>query len=266
MQEYYTSLESRLGYWILLGNARHCGLWEPNTYWPFPLSRAQRAMEEKLYHRLGLDKGSNVFDAGAGSGLVAAYMAEHGLNVAAVDITPTHVEQAKRNVVARGLDNQVTIELGDYHNLSKYRDESFDGVYTMETFVHADEPQKVLDNFIRLLKPGGVLVLHEADFHWDSPVLREVLRLSHCENTLEEGAYEKMLQMAGFVDIDIEDLSERVLPMWRLFGILGFLPYEALKVLGLQHRLTNVMAGVESYRNWDQGRYISVRATKPLSS
>ena len=31
VEEYYNTLESRLGYWLLLGNARHCGLWRPGT-------------------------------------------------------------------------------------------------------------------------------------------------------------------------------------------------------------------------------------------
>ena len=58
-------------------------------------------MEEKLNMRLGLEKGSTVMesmDAGAGSGLVAAYTAGHGLNVEAVDLTPIHVEPAKRTI------------------------------------------------------------------------------------------------------------------------------------------------------------------------
>lgn len=80
VEEYYSSVESRLGYFLILGNARHCGLWEPGTLWPFPISRVQRAMEEKLYQRLTLGEGSKVLDAGAGSGVVASYMAEtHGL-------------------------------------------------------------------------------------------------------------------------------------------------------------------------------------------
>jgi len=204
VEEYHSSLESRLGYRILLGNARHCGLWAKGTLWPFPISQAQRAMEEKLYQRLSLREGSQVLDAGAGSGLVAAYMAEHGLLVEAIDLTPAHVEQAKINVVSRGREQRVSVELGDYHNLSRYREASFDGVYTMETFVHADEPREVLENFKRLLKPGGVLLLHEADVHRDSPVLHEVLRLSHCQNMLRAGTYEEMLATAGFERIEVE--------------------------------------------------------------
>ncbi|KAK2749622.1 hypothetical protein FQN57_005844 [Myotisia sp. PD_48] len=263
VEEYYSNLESRIGYWLLLGNARHCGIWEKGSLWPFPISRAQRRMEEKLYNRLGLKPGSKVLDAGAGSGYVAIHMAKGGLNVQAIDITPIHVEDAKRNVKAHGLEDKISVLREDYHNLTQFTDRSFDGIYTMETFVHADDPLKVLQNFYRLLKRGGVLVHHEADFSLNSETLQEVLRLSHCGNTLERGALKAMLEKVGFRDVDVEDLTEEVLPMWRLFGVLGYIPYQIFKILGVQDRFTNVMAGVETYLHWGEGRYISVRAVKP---
>lgn len=43
LQSYYHSLESRIGYDVVLGGARHFGYWEKDTYWPFPLGRALRA-------------------------------------------------------------------------------------------------------------------------------------------------------------------------------------------------------------------------------
>ena len=234
--------------------------------WPFPISRAQRAMEEKLCQRLNLSEGSKVLDAGAGSGFVAAYMAEkHGLHVTGIDVTTVHVRDAQNIIQSRGLQEQVSVQMGDYHDLSAFSDASFDGIYTMETFVHADDPMKVLSNFHRLLKPNGVLVLHEAEFQYDSELLQEVLRLSHCENTLNEGSYKEMLAQTGFKDVSAEDLSDNVLPLWRLFGILGAIPYDILHLFGLHTRFTNVMAGVEAYRHWGQGRYISVRALKALA-
>jgi sterol 24-C-methyltransferase len=263
VQEYYSSLESRLGYRLLLGNSRHCGLYPNGTISPFPISKAHRAMEEKLYNRLALKPGAKVLDAGAGSGYVAMYMARKGLNVHAIDITPIHVADAIRNVKANGLEDNISVSFEDYHNLTSFVDNSFDGIYTMETFVHADDPVKVLQNFYRLLKPGGVLVLHEADFSRNSDTLQEVLRLSHCQNTLERGGYEKLLKQTGFTAYDLEDLTDNVLPLWRFFGVVGYVPYRVFKLLGIAHVFTNVMAGVEAWLNWKDGRYISVRAVKP---
>ncbi|KAK1073135.1 hypothetical protein LTR74_002101 [Friedmanniomyces endolithicus] len=286
VEDYYNSLESRLGYWLLLGNV------SPRTYpnvsrnprQPFPsppLGKTLRLLAPQhplalphlpcpTHHGSqtprppGLPTGFRVLDAGAGSGLVASYMARQGLVVEGVDLTPRHVCEAQRTIRQNGLEGQVTVRLGDYHDLpsTQYRNGSFDGVYTMEIFVHADDPRKVLRNFHRLLRPGGVLVLHEADFHWDSEVLDEVLRLSHCPNTLPQGSYSRLLHETGFGEISLEDYSDNVLPLWRLFGVLGAVPYAVLRLAGLETRFVNVMAGVETYRHWDQGRYISVRAVK----
>lgn len=216
-----------------------------------------------MYQKLGLEPGSRVLDAGAGSGHMAMRMAQKGLNVQAIDITPLHVEDAKRNVKAHGLEDQVSVRLEDYHNLTSFSDGSFDGIYTMETFVHADDPLRVLQNFYRLLRPGGVLVQNEGDFSRDSELLQEVLRLSHCQSTLFEGTLTQMLEEVGFKNVELEDLSEQVLPLWRLFGMIGYVPYRVLHFFGLHRRFTNMMAGVETYLNWDDGRYISVRAVKP---
>ena len=51
----------------------------------------------------------------------------------------------------------------DYHHLDGFPTESFDGVYTMETLVHATDPQRVLGEFFRVLKPGGSIALYEYD-------------------------------------------------------------------------------------------------------
>ena len=40
VHEYYYYLETCLGYWLLLGNTRHCGLYEMGQIWPFPISKA----------------------------------------------------------------------------------------------------------------------------------------------------------------------------------------------------------------------------------
>jgi sterol 24-C-methyltransferase len=221
-------------------------------------------MEAKLHSRLGLPSGSRVLDAGAGSGYVAMYMARQGMEVQAIDITPHHLADARKNVKRNGLERSIAVDFGDYHDLSSFPDAAFDGVYTMETFVHADDAAKVLRNFYRLLRPGGVLVMHEADFNQDSELFDDVRRLSHCQNTLEEGAYERLLKEAGFTDVSIEDLSDEVLPLWRFFGIIGYIPYQIFKLFGIQHRFTNVMAGVEAWQHWSDGRYISVKAVKPL--
>jgi sterol 24-C-methyltransferase len=99
------------------------------------------------------------------------YMARKGLRVQAIDITLIHVKDARKNVKQNRLEDKISVAFDEYHNLTSFADSSFDGIYTIETFVHADDPVKVLNNLYRLLKLKGVLVMHEADFNRDLSTL-----------------------------------------------------------------------------------------------
>lgn len=245
-----------------MGNVRHCGLYLKGQLSPFPIPAAQQAMEEKLHSRLGLKPGSKLLDAGAGSGYVAMTMARHGHRVHAFDIIQHHVREARDNVQKHGLESMVSVGWGDYHDLSALEDGSFDGIYTMETFAHADDALKVLSGFMRLLKPGGVLVLHESYFNRESKPLQRVMRLLHIEKLFAQGSYEELLRKAGFRSIDVVDLSDRVLPTYRLLGVMNYVPYQVFKLFGVQERFINIMAMVEIWLNHADTRYLSIRAVK----
>ncbi|KAJ4299600.1 hypothetical protein N0V90_004846 [Kalmusia sp. IMI 367209] len=155
------------------------------------------------------------------------FMTRKGLNEQAIDITPHQLADARKNVKETGLEDHIRIE----------------------TSVHADDPAKVLPDFFRLLRSGGLLVLHEADVSRDTRTLQDILRLSRCQNTLEEGEYEKPITDTGFSDFSLEGLTDEVLPLWRWFGILGYVPYQLLKLSGVHYKFANVMAGVEAWLN-----------------
>lgn len=56
-------------------------------------------------------------------------------------------------------EKNIEIRLMNYHYLDGLADESFDGVYTLETIVHATDPERALKEFSRVLRPGGSLAL-----------------------------------------------------------------------------------------------------------
>ena len=161
LQNYYASVESRIGYRIFLGGTRHFGFYKDEEEWPWPIGKALRCMEDYLFDSLDLKEGSKVLDAGCGYGHVAIRGAQRGLDVECIDIVERHVERAKRNVTAAGLDDRIHARLGDYHDLSCFDDSTFDGAYTMETIVHASDPDKAFAEFYRVLKPGGHLAMNE---------------------------------------------------------------------------------------------------------
>ncbi|KAJ5323036.1 hypothetical protein N7452_011325 [Penicillium brevicompactum] len=274
LQSYYASLESRLGYKFLLGNTRHFGYYDPGAWWPFPLGNALRRMEDHLFENLNLPAGATALDAGCGYGHVAIHMANRGLNIRAIDVVKRHVSRAQREVHAAGLDKSITVQEGDYHHLENFSTESLDGVYTMETLVHATDPKAVLEGFFRIMKPGGSLVLFEYA-HLTPKNAPEITKIFGQVNeyaampanaSFEADTLPSMVEDVGFTNIKKGDISENVKPMLRLFFVLAYIPYLIIKLFGLERYFINAVAGIAGYRYFDMHRYVTIRATKPAAT
>lgn len=277
LQTYYQSLESRIGYRLVLGGTRHFGYYEHDTWWPFPLGRALRAMEDRLAAVLDLGPGARVLDAGCGVSHVAIHLAsKHGLKIQGIDIVDHHIAKSRQNITRHGLsEDQVTVRKMDYHHLDGFEDEKFDGAYTMETFVHATEPRTVLRNFFRVLRPGGRLALfeydHELNENPEEAMAISMKRINEfaampTNNVSQPGVFRQMLEDAGFTDIIVRDYSPNIRPMTRFFYLLAYVPFLIVTFFGLEHIFINTVAGVESYRGRQHWRYVAITASKPEST
>ncbi|MCJ1361695.1 hypothetical protein MMC16_000795 [Acarospora aff. strigata] len=274
LQSYYASVESRIGYLLFLGGTRHFGYYPKDTSWPFPINGALRAMEERLFNQLDLPPSAEVLDAGCGVGHVAIYMAQKGLHVYGIDIIDRHVQKARRNIRAAGLEQAITARKMDYHHLDALPAASFDGVYTVETFVHATDPEGVLAEFLRVLRPGGSIVLYEYDHCDMGTAPKELAASMECVNKyaamptnrrFDRGVLQRMLEVAGFQDVVVTDLTENIRPMLLLFFVVAYIPYLIIRFFGLEPWFVNTVAGVNAYRGakakvW---RYVAVSARKP---
>ncbi|KAI0141522.1 S-adenosyl-L-methionine-dependent methyltransferase [Pestalotiopsis sp. NC0098] len=254
--------KSRLGYRFVLGGTRHFGYWDRDTRWPFPITKALRKMEDKLAEVLDLPAGAHVLDAGCGVGHVALHMAKK----------QNFAFQARSNIARSKLpDGQVAVRKMDYHHLESLEDESLDGAYTMETFVHATDPQAVLAGFYRILRPGGRVALFEYDHNLvaDEPedMAKSMKQINHyaampTNDISDVGVFQRMLEDAGFEDVVVQDYGQ-YFPMTRAFYLLGIVPYYIIKLLRLQKYFINTVAGVNAYLGHGRWRYVAVTATKP---
>lgn len=278
LQRYYASLESRIGYWCFLGGTRHFGYYQPGTKWPFPINSALRRLEDHLFDSLDLQPGAEILDAGCGVGHVAMHLARKGLRVHGIDVVSNHLEWARQGIRANGLEKEVSVRLMDYHHLDGLPDASFHGVYTVETLVHATDPERALGEFFRVLKPGGSIALYEYD-HSDLDTLPKDIAKRFVESMeqvnsrasmpankmFSYGTLQSMLERQGFQDVVVEDLSENVRPMARLFFLVAYIPYLVICLLGLQAWFVNTQAAVDGYRVLKKRlwRYVAVTAKKP---
>ncbi|KAH6891328.1 S-adenosyl-L-methionine-dependent methyltransferase [Thelonectria olida] len=276
LQKYYESQESYIVYEVILRGTHHFGYYAKDTYWPFPIGPSLKRMEAKLLSTLALPAGSQLLDAGCGFGHVGLYMAKKGMRVNAIDIIDHHVEKARRNVeLAKLPKGQVTVERMDYQRLESIASESHDGVYTLQAMGHATDPKRAVDGFFRIVRPGGRIALIEAqrrrspnEEDGDDELSRH-LRLVNDYTAMptNEASYEDyfktLLQEAGFVDVEVEDMSENIRPQLRLFYSLVLVPWFFIRLLGLEKHFTNMICATSGYEGQPRWRFVAVSATKP---
>jgi ubiquinone/menaquinone biosynthesis C-methylase UbiE len=271
--EYYHTRESRRGYSLFLKGTKHFGYYNP-TDKPWQFNKALRQMEERLAKELGLRKGAKVLDAGCGMGDVASYLAaNYKLHITGIDILDFNVAEAKKRLRERHLDDLVDVQKMSYAKLS-FPNGKFDGLYTMETFVHAASPKKVLSEFYRVLKPGAKIVMFEYSRDPDSKMspraaqkFREINHFAAMPafQRFNHGVQRKLMSEAGFENIEVKDITRNMLPMVRVFAYAAYIPYGLSVILGRNpQKYVNAMSAVELWRYRIHFRYNIYTANKPL--
>lgn len=104
------------------------------------------------------DRKRRVLDCGVGTGAFSSALArvsQSPFELDAIDISPLMLEQAGRALRAYGI--APTLRQGDVRSLP-YEDGTFDLVMSAHVLEHLADPHVALDEMLRVLKPGGLLV------------------------------------------------------------------------------------------------------------
>ena len=146
---------------------------------------ALRAELERLADRvldgLPLAPGCTLLDVGTGDGLLALRAIERigpRLRVVLTDISPALLRHAEARAVARGVAGQCRFIEGSAERLARVADASVDALATRAVLAYVADKAASLDEFRRVLKPGGRLSLGEPllqDEAMNTVALREVV-------------------------------------------------------------------------------------------
>lgn len=107
-----------------------------------------------------LKKGWKILDVAAGTGAYALKYAAQGIQMTALDITPSYIDIIRQKAEAASL--KIPSFVNDARNLSMFEDESFDCVFCMGPIYHlteTDDRDQVMAECTRVLKKGGLLFL-----------------------------------------------------------------------------------------------------------
>ena len=110
----------------------------------------------------GRQIGRRGLDVGCGQGAYVARMRVLGLDVEGIDASPGQVQRATRNV-----GNADVVRVGSVLNIPA-PNASYDFVYVINVLHHLgslEEQQRAFTELFRVVKPGGLLFVHEINTH-----------------------------------------------------------------------------------------------------
>ncbi len=127
-----------------------------------PIFRLEQDRREvrRLIELLGLPVGARVLDCPCGQGRHAHLLAEAGFRVDGFDYSTDLLHRAK----SRGVGPFLRYTRGDMRSLPSRWTGRFDAVVNLFTsfgfFVDPDDDARVIREFARVLRPGGILIWH----------------------------------------------------------------------------------------------------------
>ncbi|MBX9711040.1 MAG: class I SAM-dependent methyltransferase [Xanthobacteraceae bacterium] len=101
--------------------------------------------------------GGRVLDVGVGTGLSLSDYSR-STKLCGVDISEPMLRKAQERVRTLNLTNVESLSVMDAKNLA-FPDASFDAVVAQYVITAVPDPEATLDDFVRVLKPGGELIL-----------------------------------------------------------------------------------------------------------
>jgi ubiquinone/menaquinone biosynthesis C-methylase UbiE len=160
-----------------------------------------------LLHGLRLFVGATVLEFGAGTGWLSRCLTQLGCRVILLDVSATALRMAEElyqrvPVIGDRPVPQFVVFDGRRLNLP---DGSVDRVLTFDAFHHVPNPDEVLAEFARILKPGGIAGFAEPGArHSRAPMSQfEMRTYGVVENDIDVHAIWRMAQRCGFCEVKL---------------------------------------------------------------
>ncbi len=208
------------------GEHMHHGYYGPDGLAKVDSPRvAQRDLIDRLLEWSDVQRPQSILDVGCGIGgssleLADRYMAA----VIGITLSPVQRERARERARQAGASERVSFEVADAMAMP-FESDRFDLVWSLESGEHMPDKRRFLQECLRVLKPGGRLVLAtwcHRDGEPPAPPLsagerrdlQKIYSFYHLPGTISLPAYERMASDLHFIQIRVADWSEAVAPFW----------------------------------------------------
>ncbi len=136
--------------------------WGENNAWAYDRYRAvsrSKGWRELLERELAsVPKGATILEVGSGTGFITEILIRCGFNVRGFDLSEDMLTRARRNLALAGLSDGAELIRGDAEDIQA-RDGQFPALVSRWVLWTLPRPHKALAEMVRVLAPGGKLVL-----------------------------------------------------------------------------------------------------------
>jgi cyclopropane fatty-acyl-phospholipid synthase-like methyltransferase len=240
--------------------------WSNLGFWPEAddYTQACRALARKHGEAIGLQSGDRLLDAGCGAG-AALSLWRNEFAVTDVIGMDCRAPQALSDdgLIGGWFDRPLPAALADCQ---------FDAIVCVDAAYHAASLSALLSSLTPALAPGGRLAMtlllqpptYASKAHWKRRLNKSALRAAAMSASLfcEESTLRQQLLMAGFEDVQCDDLSAEVLA-----GFDRWVRYrESCLTRRQRHSLAWLKIRITAYwcrwlHRHDMGRYVLVSAS-----
>jgi len=156
IQKYYQANKLAYSIFHTKTDLIYMGISRDGIYKESDLLEAARTVEKYLKN----EQGMAVLELATGRGASSFYLAKIFPQVKffGVDISKGQLDFALKK--AKKVNNYFP-EMGDYHNLKRYKDGSFDIVFIIEALCYSLDKDAVLKEVFRVLKSGGLFIIFD---------------------------------------------------------------------------------------------------------
>lgn len=142
------------------GLTREDGTVPEGSFGDWVLDRDLRRPLDRIFREHLGGACSLLLDAGCGNGQVTRMLLGLGVErVLGVDFSPRMLREARRRLQADGLGDRFIAVQGDVQNLAMLASDKVDAALLFGVMEHLDRPGEALAELLRVIRPGGHLVV-----------------------------------------------------------------------------------------------------------
>jgi ubiquinone/menaquinone biosynthesis C-methylase UbiE len=159
---------------------------------------------ELLKENIALQGHENVLEVGCGAGVLLEELLAQANHAVAIDHSPDMLQLAKARNQKAIANNRLTLHQGDVHSLP-WPDNHFDAIASAHMFFFVEQPEIMLAEAYRVLKPSGRIVIVTMPAH---KLTRYVFfPYANAMRCYKKTQMADLLAGAGFKQVTVKDVS-----------------------------------------------------------